>query len=182
MLLAAVLVVGTLCLIDLVLTFGVIRRLREHTELFNRQHGAEAASTMLQAGAQVGDFAAVTTDGNTVARSTLTGQTLVAFVSPTCEACLDKLPSLVELAADLPGGRSQVLAVVVGTEPATEPLRTRLAPVAQVVVEDRDGPLATAFGVLGFPAFSVLDPAGVIVASSWELTALPLPAAVATTP
>ena len=29
---AAIVVMGLLCLIDLLLTFGVIRRLREHTE------------------------------------------------------------------------------------------------------------------------------------------------------
>ena len=32
-LIAAVVVVGCLCLLDLLLTFGVIRRLREHTSM-----------------------------------------------------------------------------------------------------------------------------------------------------
>ena len=38
-LIAAVVVVGGLCLLDLLLTFGVIRRLREHTSMLTGAGG-----------------------------------------------------------------------------------------------------------------------------------------------
>ncbi|HET6856330.1 MAG TPA: hypothetical protein VFH94_04445, partial [Streptomyces sp.] len=57
---ATVVLVGLLCTLDLVLTVGVIKRLREHTELLAKQGGGRMS---LGPGDEVGAFSATTVDG-----------------------------------------------------------------------------------------------------------------------
>jgi thiol-disulfide isomerase/thioredoxin len=170
---AAVGLVGALTLLNLVLTLGVIRRLREHTALLSNR--PEHPELMRPAGAQADEFAATTTDGEPVSRDLLTGRTLVAHLSTTCAPCRERLPEFLAVAAEFDGGRSQVLAVVSrsgdGDAVAAEYVE-RLAPVARVVVEFGRGPVATAFGVSGFPSFAVVEDRGRIVASNVELAEL----------
>jgi hypothetical protein len=174
---AAVLIVGVLCVLDLVLTFGIIRRLREHTELLSRRADGPRGSLdiVISPGQVVGDFAAVTTDGDPLSRAALTGQTLVAFVSPDCKGCTERLPGLVERAQVMPGGRTQVLAVVAGEQDTNAELRAMLEPVARVVTDGHYDALAQAFKVRGFPAFALVAGGGVVVASGFDLAELPVP-------
>src|SRR5579863_5118363 len=61
---AAVIIVGILCLLDMLLTFGVIRRLREHSELLRtRQFGDETPVISLSAGQVPAEFAVTADDG-----------------------------------------------------------------------------------------------------------------------
>src|SRR5688572_19112974 len=122
---AAVIALSAVTLAQLVLIFGIIRRLREHTALFNRQ--AEEASVMLPRGTRVADFAGTTEEGTVASRETLSGQTLVGFLSPDCGACAEQVPAFLQQAAAA-GGRGQVLSVVVGSPADTQELRTQLAP------------------------------------------------------
>jgi len=163
-LVAAVVLVGLLCLVDLVLTFGVIRRLRQHAELLSRRMDRDER-ILLGAGERVADFAATTFEGEAVSRAGLGGDTLVGFFSPSCAACAERLPDFVDRAARHDGGRARVLAVVVGDASETATQRDLLTPVARVAVEPREGPLATAFAVQGFPAFALVDAAGSVLAS-----------------
>lgn len=177
-LVAAVVLVGVLCLLDLVLTVGVIQRLRQHTELLNNLQAGAAVGmpdVMLPAGAEVGEFATTTTDGDPVSRELLSGQTLVGFFSPDCQPCKEKLPRFIEAAPGVPGGRQQVLAVVVASPEEAAETTARLSPVARVVVEPHDGPVTSAFGATGFPAFGLLNDHQ-LTASGFDLEALPLPA------
>ncbi|GIJ75032.1 hypothetical protein [Virgisporangium ochraceum] len=68
------------------------------------------------------------------------------------------------------GGRSRVLAVVVGRAATARPFVLAPRPVARVVVEPEGGPLAAAFGVRRFPATGVVDDDG---ASTWGSGAVP---------
>lgn len=172
-LLAVVLIVGALCVLDLVLTIGVIRRLREHSDLISRPAG-DGAEVMRPAGARADAFETATTDGEPVSRNTLVGSTLVGVFSPGCGACAERLPEFVDRAGEFPGGRDRVLAVVVTDENPTEEF-TALHPVARVVLETRNGPVSKALGVRGFPAFAVLDDAGLVLSSGTELDRLQLP-------
>ncbi|MBF9130515.1 redoxin family protein [Plantactinospora sp. S1510] len=172
-LLALVLFVGALCVLDLVLTIGVIRRLREHSDLIARA-AVGGAEVMRPAGARADAFEATTTDGELVSRSTLVGSTLVGVFSPGCGACAERLPGFVSRAGEFPGGRDRVLAVVVTDESPTEEFAA-LRPVARVVLETRNGPVSAALGVHGFPAFAVLDDAGLVLGSGTELDQLKLP-------
>lgn len=151
---AAVVLVGVLCLLDLALTIGVIRRLREYAA----QLEASAVSLrdpIAAPGTTVDDFAAVTTDGEPVTRELLTGRTVVGFFSPTCAPCVETVPAFAAYAGDV--GRDHVLAVVIGEPGAAGHHVERLAPAARVVVEPFDGPIARAFRVTGYPALAIID-------------------------
>ncbi|MFF8652861.1 thioredoxin domain-containing protein [Streptomyces huasconensis] len=156
-LIAAVALVATLCTLNLVLTLGVVKRLREHTEILGSVQGEPVR---LEVGAEVGEFATSTTLGEPMAHDLVAGPVLFGFFSPTCEPCRDKLPRFVEYARRQPGGRSQVIATVVcegagdgaATGATAAEFVTELSRVAQVVVEETDGPLGTAFAVRAFPS------------------------------
>lgn len=146
---AALLLVGALCALDLILTLGVIKRLREHTDLLANSGGMGAPA--LAAGEEVGAFTATTMDGEPLTGEQLAEDTLVAFFSPTCGPCKETMPKFVQYAPTVPGGRDRVLAVVVGEpDEAAGPVGA-LSPVARVVVENVDGALGEAFKVKAYP-------------------------------
>lgn len=169
--------VGALCVLgvlNLLVSAGIVRRLRELTELVREQvrgPGAPVAASgttapMLGAGRTVGPFEANTTDGAAVGRALLSGVTLVGVFSPGCAHCRDRMPSFVELAGAR--HRERVLAVVAGGQPDATDVTdyvTALTPVAQVVREATDGAVTAALRVDGFPAFALLDANGVVLAS-----------------
>lgn len=166
-----------ICLLNLIFTFGVIRRLREHTQQLASRPAAAPDLMMLTAGEQIDGFTATTTTGLTVSRAGLTGLTLVGFFSPHCRACQERLPSFRTRAADLPGGRAQVIAVAIGSADETAELQTQLADVAQVVVEPEQSDMALAFGVRAYPAFALVDAGGTVVASGYDLGEIQVPVA-----
>jgi hypothetical protein len=161
--------VGALCLLNLLLTFGVIRRLRVHTDLLSRRGGGEQPTVMLGTGELVAEFETSTVDGRVLSRDRLSGSTLVAFFSPHCQACVEQLPRFVDRAAAVPGGREQVVAVLVGGEAETREQRERLEPVAQIVMDTPSGVVPRAFSVVGFPAFALLEPDGTVSASGYDV-------------
>jgi hypothetical protein len=152
------------CLLDLVLTLGVIRRLREHTEVIARLPAAP--DVMLAEGRTAGAFETVATTGEPVSRVGLAGQTLVAALAPDCPACAERLPAFLDYAGRFPGGRDRVLVAVVGSPEETADYRVRLEPVARVVVEmeRQEGGLTAALDIGGYPAFGILDASGTVVA------------------
>ena len=92
-LIAAVVAAGGLCLLNLLMTFGVIRRLREHTAILAGIRGSEDMFG-LQAGQSPGAFSAVTIAGNTV--SNATSLRMIAFLSSFCSVCPERVPPFVE--------------------------------------------------------------------------------------
>ncbi|MGY0233972.1 TlpA family protein disulfide reductase [Longispora urticae] len=168
---AAVILVGVLAALNLFLTFGVIRRLREHTRTLEELAGGGHGDIMLAAGGAIGAFTATTTTGTTVSDTALSGPTLVGFFSPTCEPCKERLPQFVEYTRSFDG---RVLAVAVGPDAEVTDLVASLRQVADVVVETDDGPVNKAFGVSGYPALCLVED-GVVVASGYQIDALPVP-------
>lgn len=154
-LIAAMVLTGMLSVLNLVLTVGVVKRLREHTGIL-----ADAANpgTAIGAGEPVGEFATSTVDGESLVKADLVGDTLVAFFSTTCEPCEEKLPKFIDFARTLHGGRDQALAVVVGDPSLASWQIADLALVARVVVEETDGAVSTAFGVRGYPTVLQVGP------------------------
>jgi thiol-disulfide isomerase/thioredoxin len=173
-LVAAVVLVGLLCLFDLVLTLGVIRRLREHTEKLAALDGPRD-DTVMPAGSLVRPFTAATTTGGEVSRDTLRGPTLVGFFTPGCTPCLERVPEFVAYARDFPGA---VVAVAVGDATETAGLVGSLRDVADVVTEPQDGPVQSAFGVGGYPALCLVDGAGLVLAGGTTMRDLPAPSPV----
>ncbi|WP_282692499.1 redoxin domain-containing protein [Streptomyces sp. CC208A] len=166
---AAVALLTILCLLNLVLTFGVIRKLRLQAD---QRASAAADELMLPPGSPVPDFTAVTTAGETVTRDTL-GETLIGFFSPDCTACAERLPKFVELARELDGDRS-VLAVVHAEKGEAAEEIAALAAVGHVVVEPQQGPMGTLFKVEGYPIFALLPGDGPVTATAFDLDRLPL--------
>ncbi len=174
MLVAAVVLLSVVTGLNLLLTFGVIRRLRLHSELIRagRPGAVNDADIMLPAGAEPAPFApATTTAGEPLTRNDLRG-VLVGFFSHDCAGCRRQLPEFVTLVRSL--RRDRVVAVVVdGDADANRATLAALEPVARVVTEPRDGPLQRAFAVLGFPAMGVLDADGRVTGTTMAVTELP---------
>jgi thiol-disulfide isomerase/thioredoxin len=163
-LIAAVVIVGVLCVLNLLLTYGVIRRLREHSESL-AQGSSPVPDLMSGAGSMVGAFAATTVDGHELTADDLAPGTLVGFFSPSCGACGEQLPKFVDAAAR-PGGPDRTLAVIVADdEDAAEEQVAALSPAVQVVVAPPGAEIEKAFGVRGYPAFALLGDDRVVRAS-----------------
>ncbi|RJL35968.1 TlpA disulfide reductase family protein [Bailinhaonella thermotolerans] len=166
---AAVALIGALCLANLLLTFGVIRRLREHSERLARPGAGQGAQgpPVLRPGDRVDHFAATTTEGLPVDRDRLPERTLVGLFMTGCWPCQEMLPEFADYARNTVGDRDRVLAVVAALDPAhLEDYEKELAGVAHIVVDEDQGPLVQAFRATGFPAVYLLDPGGVVVAGA----------------
>ncbi|WP_433077016.1 TlpA family protein disulfide reductase [Dactylosporangium sp. CA-052675] len=159
-LLIAVVLLAVLTIFNLILVLGLIRR--------QRSLGTGQPMLTTPAGRRPGDFETSTVDGRGLSRDGLPGTALFGFFSTTCPACHDRLGDFREAAARHSGA---AYAVVVRDGGAVEPMLAGLGDTP-VVVEDPDGPVASAFGVQGFPAF-VLVRAGVIESSGVRV---PVPA------
>lgn len=167
----AIVIVGLLCLIDLLMTFGVIRRLREHTEILTAAQGQDAPVTGLAAGEVPASFTAVGSNGEQV--SGPAGLRLVAFFTASCSACPERVPPFLDYLRANRIGRDEVLAVISGSQAASVSYLQSVAEAAVVCTESVDGEIDTAFQVRGYPAFCLLDATGSIQAVSHEPTALP---------
>ncbi|MET8039895.1 hypothetical protein ABZU25_03390 [Micromonospora sp. NPDC005215] len=166
--------VGVLAAVNLLFTFGVISRLREHTaELAKIRSGGarDDSNVALPAGSRIGDFTAESVDGRPVALDLLGSQPLVGFFSPSCTPCKERLPGFLAHAASRPGGRDSILAVVAGSPEEAADLVDQLQPVATVVVESDRGPVQQAFAVDGFPAF-VLVAGDRVQVSNFDLASI----------
>jgi hypothetical protein len=155
--------VGLLGVVNLLFSFGVLRRLREHTEILSRLNSVPERA-MAPAGGRVGEFSVVAVDGTAISPQSLGADTLVGFVSTTCPACVEQLPEFVRFAKDHTG---PVLGVVVGSGDEAVTMARALDGVATVVREPHQGPMAVAFEVKAFPAFGMLEAGGVVRASGF---------------
>jgi hypothetical protein len=178
---AAVAFVGALCVVDLILSLGIIRRLREHTaELEKLTHGGGGppGMTTMETGTAVGDFTATTTGGTIVRREQPDeSQRLFAFMSPGCGACKDQLPGFIAYTAGFSGTVTVVIHTDEDSDDATTTYATRqLAGVAEVVIEPREGVLGKAFRVDGYPTWYLIDPEGMILASGFAIDRIAVPA------
>lgn len=175
---AAVVVVGLLCLADLLLTFGVIRRLREHTEQLAGLHGShdDAPITDLADGATPVPFTAETLTGDQV--SGPAGLRMVAFFSATCSACPTRVPPFLEYVRANQIDRDSILAVMINPNGDEVSYQEDVAQVARITMESYDGEIGAAFKVRGYPTFFVLDGAGSLSEATHEpVTLAPLTAA-----
>ncbi|MFC8722409.1 TlpA disulfide reductase family protein [Kitasatospora sp. NPDC057198] len=157
---------AVLCLFNLVLTYGVVRRLRALSRA-----GADSPATV---SGRVDEFAVTAVDGTAVGRADLAPGTVLGFFSPGCPPCAALLPRFVGAVrtAGLPA--AAVLAVVMpGEDPAEARKYAReLAGVATVVVGEQARAVSAACGVQGFPAVCVIGADGRIREADGDLSAL----------
>jgi hypothetical protein len=168
---AAVIIVGVLCTADLLLTFGVIRRLREHTTLLSSQNGHGTEVVRLAVGQAPSAFTAVTTGGQQLTGPA--GLRIVAFFSSTCSICPRRVPGFVDYLHAYHIRQADALAVVLAGPDEAVSYLDSLAEVATVCIQATDGELAMAFQVAGYPAFCLLDETGAVLATSFDPAQLP---------
>ncbi|MEU6033842.1 hypothetical protein ABZ801_00370 [Actinomadura sp. NPDC047616] len=168
-LIALVVFLALLSTVNLVFTLGVVRRLREHTQLLNENQRRPTPSLA----GMPAPFTAETMDGRTVSRDSLTAPVLIGFLSTGCRPCEEAMPQFIDYAAGFPGGREHVFAVVTGPPEQVEEYRSRLADIAQVISELPDGPVQSAFALDGSPAFGILDDNHVVTISTRKVSDLP---------
>lgn len=173
---AAVVLVGALCALDLLLTVGVIRRLRQHTEMLGAAGPAAPPVTGLAPGEQAGAFTAVTLDGELVASSS--GLRAVGFFAARCSACPEQVGPFTDYLAGHAVGADSALSVVVAAPGEPPAYLDRLRAAGRVCVAEEASDLLAAFKVSGFPAFFALDPEGVVLGAGYDPARLPAPAAV----
>ncbi len=172
-LVAAVALLGVLCLLNLLLMLGVLRRLRAGAEETGSIPTIKARG--LLRGSRPGTFLVRTLDDGRITQADLAGDgpTLIGFFSPGCGPCAAELPAFAARAADWPGGPERVLAVIADDTEVGAEFAEPLAGLARVVVDGLDGPVATAFGVGAFPSFGILDGTAMVSAEANKVEALP---------
>lgn len=178
MLVVLVALLGVLSALNLLLSFGLIRRLREHTELIDAVYefvadGPAAAAPAVAAPAAVGEFRATTADGEPLGRDDLAPSTVVAFLAVDCKGCHEQLPHLLDWARDQ--DRQRIVAVVDGRGGDPFDLVAQLLPVARVVVDTNE--VAAAFGIRSYPRFCVIGPDATLSAVVPTVARLPVGAA-----
>lgn len=174
-LIAAVVIVAVLCLLNLLLSTAVIRRLREQNERLARLDRL-AQDQDPDAGVEIGSpapaFETTASDGRTVTERDFGGG-VVAFVSFTCDACKVQLPHLERYVADAGLPASKVLVVVVDDVPVPDEFPAGLARYATVVVERFGGTVGAPWRAHVFPTFYSLDEGLTVTGSSVEVAGLP---------
>ncbi|MEV4747623.1 hypothetical protein AB0K21_14715 [Streptosporangium sp. NPDC049248] len=147
-LVALIVLTFALALLNLLLTYGIIRRL-------NLSHPALADVKPLLPDEDIGDFETATTRGKSLSGAQLRGTTTVGFFTPGCQPCEEKLPAFVEFAQVNIGN---ALAVIVANSSAeADPMVARTEKFADVVVEPYGGPVCSAFAITGTPVVMTLN-------------------------
>ncbi|MBE1491458.1 TlpA family protein disulfide reductase [Plantactinospora soyae] len=165
---AALVLLTALTLLNLLLTFGVIRRLRQSPM------AAGGPPHTLAVGAPVPEFTAPDAEGGTVTAAALRdGGGLVMFLAPDCSGCQEQLPAVREKLAEAADGALRIVVVLTRLRPSAEPDATAVAALEaalgiapeQVILvrEELDGPVQSAFRVAAFPAFYLFDDTGRVV-------------------
>lgn len=161
------------CILNLLLTLGVIRRLREYSELLSMLTPSPLPVTGLADAEPVGAFAAVTVDGELLPGAS--GLRVAAFFSSACSICPERVGPFVDYLTRNHVPRSEALSVVVSPDGDSPPYLDRLARCSQVCREGFEGEMARAFKIAGFPAFCLLDSEGELLVASYDPATLPEP-------
>jgi peroxiredoxin len=175
---AVLIVLATLTLLNLLLTFGVIRKLRAQEQATVRP------PVTLPVGAPVPDLTVSTTGGDLLSLAALRASGgLVAFLAPDCSGCQEQLPSARSALAEALDTPMAVLIVLTRLRPdpdRAEQERAELVAAldvldsrAAIVHEPLDGALQSAFQVAAFPAFYLVDTDGRVAGVSNSAAQLP---------
>ncbi|GGM49479.1 hypothetical protein ACFFX1_22910 [Dactylosporangium sucinum] len=146
----AVIAALVISLLNLTLTFAIVRRMRDNpTEPghgHGQQHGNHSMS-LVPVGARVGPFRATTPGGVVVTTEDVATDSVVAFVSATCETCKQVLEQLERQQHTL----GTLVVFVFGVEADVEAIAARLS-AARVAMAAVGGDVAAAFGGIdGYP-------------------------------
>jgi thiol-disulfide isomerase/thioredoxin len=165
-----VIIAVALTILNLLVSFAIIRRLRGvESRGGDHAHQGDALTDDLPAvGTRVGAFSVPTVDGDQLDDQTLAGEpVLAAFLSPTCSPCKDLVAAL---AARPDPDLARTILFVDGDEDAKE-FAESLRVHGRVALVDSQGPVGVAFGgVEMFPIVLTVE-RGVITAADIRLPA-----------
>lgn len=172
MLVATVVLLGVLVVANLLLTWGMLRRLRTLQEQVAAGHGPPPENG-LHPGDRAPDFSALTPAGDTVSRDEVVrGETVLVFLSPHCEACETHLPSVRLLGRGADGGPAAV-AVIDGTREESGHLLEELQGHVPVLLAPRGTTdLLERYQVVTYPSSYVVGADGRITGSHLDLDEL----------
>lgn len=177
-LVAAVVLVAALALLNLLLTLGMMRRLREQAELISALgSGNGADQTLMPAGSTIGEFVTSAVDDTAVTSQDLSEDTVVGFFSPQCQPCRDRVPEFISLLESVPAAERKALAVVIGDRSDTSEMVAQLVPVARVITGKEAEPIVKAFDTKSYPALYRMGDDGLIAASGHGMSVFPALAA-----
>lgn len=174
---AGVVLFGAIATLNLILTLGVIKRLREQSEQQAAGGAGSDPTPLLNPGELPSEFTTTSVDGAVISRDGPAGIRLLAFVSPLCDMCAAQLPDLLDRAAHMPGGRDSVIVVTVGKGDEVAEYGEQFRGVAQVVHETGTGAITRAYKLGGLPAFGLIDQDGRVMSSSIAIDRLDVPVA-----
>jgi hypothetical protein len=153
---AALVLLGVGLAFNLLMTFGVIRRLKEQSQLIIRKPGYPLGPSIPRPGEPIGTFSAVTVDGRQVTSADLHDRGTVVFLSTSCDSCQGALTSLVR-GIDVRSYSATMIVVIVGDADGAAEFVSALRGKATVVVEDAFGSVQRAIGVNAFPAVIAIE-------------------------
>ncbi|MGI5130296.1 TlpA family protein disulfide reductase [Pseudonocardia sp. CA-107938] len=164
---AAVVVLAVVVLLNLLITFAVLRRLRSHESLLAGGSGVSDSDAELL-GRTLPEFDAVSTAGAAVTNTSDTAR-MVGFFSATCAPCRDQAAAFA--VHDDPNRVAFVL-MEGAPEADRDAILAALAGSPTVVVEPASTQVTEAMGVRSFPQILQLDATGVVVSAGHSVRAL----------
>lgn len=120
---------------------------------------------LLREGAPAPEFTLKTLDGRPVALSDLRGKaTLINFWASWCPPCLEETPALIAAYDELKRTNPNVEFIGIGTNDDRANLQkfAENNHIPYIIVEDPDGKVSDAYGVLGMPTTVFVDGNGVV--------------------
>jgi hypothetical protein len=157
----AIVLLALLCLVNMMITFAVLRRLQSHEERLAAQPSSQLPGADALIGRQLPEFTATSVAGVTVSRSDLIGRTrLLGIFSATCKPCHEQALAFAEFADP---DRVALVTDARGRDDAQQRMLTELGPSPTVILEPDSGTLAGELGVTAFPTLLRLDDDGRIV-------------------
>lgn len=177
--LVAVGLLSILVLLDLTLTFAIIRRLRVHTGKLDELEKTFQPQLGLAVGEVVPDFETSTITGESVTRELLVRRGgVVAFLSTQCDACREQAPALeAYLRASQAAGGSALVVVTTDNGESAVDLVGPVYEKVSVVTEADQGPVQRAFQVTAYPCIFLISPEGTVAAAAFRVEDLPAQAA-----
>jgi hypothetical protein len=170
-LLALLCVVGAIAILDLALTFAVIRRVNQIDAHAHGEPGGGDGYWKPAIGYRIGEFLAPARDGRELVRRDLSGQTALAtFVMTGCGTC-HELTEEIRTAAPVGVPLLVFITVTPGRNEEAQQIAASAPSSAAVCFIDSRGPVAQAFGISGFPTAIRLED-GVVQAVGGSLGAV----------
>lgn len=166
-------VLGALTIINLVLTAGIIRRLRD---ISASGGGSSQVSTLpdvvLSRGEQPASFEVQDACGETITEQIFKGEkTLLGVIAQGCSLCAERLPDYVEVAKKSGARGEQVITLVIADADYAETVSKTVGPSSRFIIESApDGPFARALKLSGYPAFARFNEAGVMLRSGVKIS------------